>query len=81
MWSTRTFVSHGHGTLFTPSSSGILSSVAVESVITAYICLLRCALTHSAEEGFAYTPIHSGCEEQQMCTLKQLIHYPCWVGI
>src|SRR5215213_11601116 len=29
-----------------------------------HICLLRCALAHSAEEGFAYTVIQSGCEEQ-----------------
>jgi hypothetical protein len=34
MCSTRTFVSHGQGTLCTPSFSGISSSVDVESAIT-----------------------------------------------
>ena len=46
-----------------------------------YICLLRCALAHSAYEGLTYTLIESGCEEQQVCILKQLVHNPCGVGI
>src|SRR5215207_3698805 len=45
------------------------------------ICLLRCALAHGAEESLAYTLIHSGSEDQQVCTLEQLVYDPCWVGI
>jgi hypothetical protein len=42
---------------------------------------LECALAHSAEEGFAYTLIHSGDEEQQVRPLEQLVDNPCGVGI
>src|SRR5215211_5914765 len=46
-----------------------------------HLCLLRCLLAHSAEESLAYTLIHSGSEDQKVCTLKQLIDNPCGVGI
>jgi hypothetical protein len=46
-----------------------------------YICLLRCALAHSAYEGFAYTLIHSGGEDQKVCTIEQLVYDPGRVGI
>jgi hypothetical protein len=42
---------------------------------------LRCALAHSAYEGFAYSLIQSGGEEQEVCTLEQLVDNPCGVGI
>jgi hypothetical protein len=42
---------------------------------------LGCALAHSAEEGFAYTLIQPGGEEQQVCILKQFVDNPCGVGI
>ena len=79
MWPTRSSIEQGHGTLRTPSSPRALS--VVESEITGMIFLLRCALTHSAEEGLAYTLVQSGNEEQQVCTLEQLIDNPCGVGI
>ena len=78
----RGFVLHGHGTLCTPSSSGKSPSTGVvESAITGISCLLRCALAHGAEESLAYTLIHSGSEDQQVCTLEQLVDNPCGVGI
>src|SRR3712207_3194964 len=42
---------------------------------------LRCALAHSTQESLAHTLIHSGGEEQKVCTLKQLVDNPCGVGI
>src|SRR5215204_5676877 len=35
-----------------------------------HLCLLHCALAHSAYEGFPYTLIQPGGEEQQIRTLK-----------
>src|SRR5215204_5857592 len=46
-----------------------------------HICLLRCALAHSAYESLAYTLINSGSEDQKVCILKQLVDNPCGVGI
>src|SRR5215211_1503826 len=43
--------------------------------------LLRRGLAHSAYESFAYTLIQPGGEEQQICTLKQLVEGPRGVGI
>src|SRR5215216_410512 len=34
-----------------------------------HICLLRCLLAHGAEESLTYTLIHSGSEDQKVCTL------------
>jgi hypothetical protein len=46
-----------------------------------HICLLRCAFAHRAYEGLSHTLIHSGGEEQKVCTIEQLVDNPCGVGI
>ena len=65
----------------TPSFSGGSSSRVRVERDHRYMCLLRYSLAHGAEDGFAYTLIHSGGEEQQIRALKQLVDDPCWVGI
>src|SRR5215217_2539125 len=46
-----------------------------------HICPLRRSLAHGAEEGFAYTLVQSGGEEQKVRTLKQLVCDSYSVGI
>ena len=81
MWHTRSSIEQGHGTLRTPSSPRVLSFVRSRERDHRQIFLLRCALTHSAEEGLAYTLVESGGEEQQIRTIEQLVNNPCGVGI
>jgi hypothetical protein len=79
--STRALVSHGHGTLITPSFSGRPSPRAVESSITGTSAVCGAPLPMAAQEGLACALIEPRDEEQEVRAAQQLVDDPCGVGI
>src|SRR5215211_5557639 len=45
-----------------------------------HICPLRRSLAHAGEEGLAHASIQPGGEEQEVCTLWQIVYDPYGVG-